>query len=524
MYSLFSKQVIFLAFIMLLTSRTLYAQGFLGSGMQNSSPYVQLDHASLNLQEYVNTVAYDKTELLCYSVAILVKRYQQGHKPQPILSPHHIFWRDAKYRRAMAEWIFLSNDAFQTALNQQGSAQNTLDLYSQYPRFLTESRGFEKAIKDCALKYNYNLDRQGLEAFEQNLKVILKDMILRANQYIGLSALNMAIEVPLSFVGAPFVLRIFKFVIGKIGATIRWILNRLNPTPSANPLGLGGQLTRHQTSRLGIYTRHVDTLFTGFFQWSRGEIGLEIGTLLALNYFFYQMVDANQNINVENQFRQVLPDWMLPHEDQEGKARMRKWWNQKMETYENAILKRGMSIQRLSKDQRGSTITTTTANAMREYENWIDFFLVDYWMVADKIERLTSSGSRVRVVENIRAYRSLRATSKLFELRIKQLERRLEYFQNGQWINAGHQHEHLMALFKILETSEAMKHLPYGYCTNPDYSMIDLPPLCRFHQLFIYKRMGQLNAQEEQELQQLLNNLPQLLEEASSYYYNTNVQ
>ena len=519
MYYLFSKRAIFLAFLfsmVILTGKSLYAQSLLSSGASNS-PFVQLDGASLNLKEYINTVAYDKTELLCYSVAYPLYIYQRSgrYSPPPILSSRHIFWRDAKYRQAMLEWIFLSTDAFQTAWRSRESQQTTLNLYAQYSRYLVESTEFEKAIKDCALRYNHNLNAQALEEYEKSLKNILKDMILFTNKYTAVVGSNLLIEVPISVFAAPFILRAIKLVVGKLGTTIRWILNRFAPTPSANPLGLGGQLTRNQISRLGLYKSNVDTLFTGFFQWSKGDIGLEVGTLLALNYFFYQMIDANQNINVENQFRQVLPDEMLYHLDTEGKTRMRRWWNQKMENYENTILKRGVSIQRLSKSQPGSI---TTANAIREYTAWIDFSLVDYWMVTDKIERLTSNGSRMRIAENTRAYRSLKATSKLFELRIKQLERQLNHFQNGQWINAGHQYEHLTAVFKILEISETMKHLPYGYCTSPDYSMVDLPPLCRFHQLFTYRRMGQINSQEEQELQQLLDNLPQILADAPSYY------
>ena len=59
-----------------------------------------------------------KENLLCYSTSLssCYLHVQQGlehFSPTPITSRHHIFWRDAKYRRAMLEWMLLPKDAFQ---------------------------------------------------------------------------------------------------------------------------------------------------------------------------------------------------------------------------------------------------------------------------------------------------------------------------------------------------------------------------------------------------------------------------
>ena len=460
-------------------------------------PYGQKDYASVLLKEYVEAVTYEKGELLCYSIAYPIYLYRQSGRwsPIPISSPHHIYWRDAKYRRAMLEWILLQKEAFENAREYE-SDQSTLALYAQYPRYLLDAQGFSDAIEHCAIKY-------GLE--KDSLKEHLEQQILFTNQFSMTVVRNILIEIPVSILLGGLIPRVF----GILKTGVRWLSKKFSTRyflqPSTSPLGLRGTTTQPQQIILQEQQRQFQEIMVpGFFSWSKTEVSIEATMLIALNYYSYNLITENQK-SEEKTFlpppTSPLPVDLLPYFNEDGKQKMRTWWNQKLEDYENQLIKRGLGLY--EELTNNSNLTIHNVALYEEYLIWVDLYIVDYWTIKDKIDQLDG-----QIIRNQKAYRILRTTFQLLDLRKKQLERFTEDIQDDRRLNANHTKEHLEAIFKILEVSRETKEMPYSYCVTSEHSNIDLPPLCRFHILGIWKRLGtELTESENQDYRALLSNL-----------------
>ena len=495
-------------------------------------------YADANLQEYVESVSYEKGELLCYSVAYPLSLYMQSGmvSPSPITSPDHIFWRDDKYRRAMLEWMFLVKDAFQTALGSSAD-ESLLTLYAQYPMYLVNSKGFQDAIEDCSKKY-YPQDsvysEEKREEYAGFLKDQIREMALFSNKYVGMTVRTAVIEIPMSVVGGVLLFRAIKGT----WRVIKW-LYRMTGNGYRRLRGIAStQATILQTQR-----QQFESMTRGFFHFTKGETVLELGLILYINRQFSVDVSAHyEDVKDEISDQKIrdrpstrvspLPESLYYYRvDENLHTRLETWWDAKIEDYRVLLIQQGIDVQKLSETHPQSL---DFYNALNEYLTWVDMYLVDYWLVKGIVDWFRQQFAANRVIQghHQRSYEILNATLQILDLRKSQLERRMNELENRHAINMNYNLEHLKAVFGILDQSRNTRYspyiedyLPYGYCLSmEDYKTFVFTEmseqtisesqewqLCRFHQLQTFRRLGnELYPSEEREFQQLLQVVHQL--------------
>ena len=482
-------------------------------------------YADVNLQEYVESVSYEKGDLLCYSTAYpLYLHVQSGNfSPTPITSRHHIFWRDAKYRRAMLEWMLLPKDAFSMSLGSR-TDESLLNLYTQYPTYLINAEGFNQAIEHCATKYNMD---------EESLKNGIKEMILFTNDFASVMAKNVVFEIPMSIVGGALLFRALRGT----WRAIKW-LYKMTGKGYRRLRGI----TPVQASILQRQRQQAESMRRGFFQFTRGEIGLELGFMLYINYQFNKEVDAHyedvQNEVFEQEIRDrpstrvsPLPEVLYHYRvDENIHTRLETWWKARIEDYRFLLIQRGLNVQSLLETDPQSL---DFYNAFSEYQVWVDMYLMDYWLVKGIVDWFNEQIAQNQIIQadHQRSYEILKTTLQILDLRKRQLERRMQQLQDGQILNAAYELEHLKAIFTILDQSRDTRsspylsnYLPYGYCLSlEDYKKFvsfDISEedifetqewqLCQFHLLQTYRRLGYLNTGEWQEFRRLLQTVRQL--------------
>ena len=495
-------------------------------------------YADVNLQEYVESVSYEKGELLCYSVAYPFYLYMQSRtvSPTPITSPDHIFWKDARYRRAMLEWMFLTKDAFQMALGSNAD-ESLLTLYAQYPMYLVNAEGFQHAIEDCSKKYypqNAIYDEEKRKEYEESLKNQIAEMALLTNKYAGMTVRTAVIEIPMSVIGGVLLFRVLR------GAwrVIKW-LYKLTGNGYRRLRGL----TPTQVTILQTQKQQFESMTRSFFHFTKGEIALELGLILYINRQFSVDVSAHyedvQNEVFEQEIRDrpstrisPLPDILYHyHVDENIHTRLETWWSAKIEDYRVLLIQKGLELQRLSKTDSQSI---DFYSALGEYQVWIDMYLVDYWLVKGIVDWFNERVAQNQVIyaDHQRSYEILKTTLQILDLRKRQLERRMQQLQDGQIVNADYELEHLKAIFAILDQSRNTRfstysagYSPYGYCLSledyREFVSVEMSyedifetqgwQLCRFHLLQTYNRLGtDLDIDEKQEFRQLLPVVRQL--------------
>ena len=495
-------------------------------------------YADINLQEYVESVSYEKGELLCYSVAYPLSLYMQSGmvSPSPITSRDHIFWRDDKYRRAMLEWMFLVKDAFQTALGSSAD-ESLLTLYAQYPMYLVNSKGFQDAIEDCSKKYYpqdsvYNEEKR--EEYEELLTSQIKEMALFSNKYASMTVRTAVIEVPMSVVGGVLLFRAIK-------GTWRVIRGLYRATGNGYRRLRG--ITFTQAAILQTQKQQFKSMTKGFFHFTKSEAVLELGLILYINRQLSVDVSAYYEDVKDEVFDQKIKDRpstrvsplpeVLYHYrvDENLHTRLETWWNAKIEDYRVLLIQQGIDVRRLSETHPESL---DFYNALNEYLTRVDLYLVDYWLVKGLVDWFRQQFAANRLIQghHQRSYEILSATLQVMDVRKRQLERHMNELENGHAVNMDYNLEHLKAIFDILDQSRDTRYspyiedyFPYGYCLSMDdykafvfkemsdqqVSETEEWQLCRFHQLQIFRRLGnELYAFEEREFRELLRVVNQL--------------
>ncbi len=515
------KKIKFLFFVIILQCSSLYADA--------------------NLQAYVESVSYEKGELLCYSVAYpLYLQIQSGRifSGPPISSRQHLFWRDVKYRRAMLEWMFLAKDAFEMSLGSRAD-ESLATLYAQYPMYLVASEGFQHAIEDCSKKYYpkgavYNeMEPKEYEDFLQNQ---IREMVLFSNKYIDMTARVVAVEVS-AIVG------LFRVIRG-LWRGIKW-LYRITGNGYRHLRGI----TSTQTAILQTQKQQFESMTRSFFHFTRGEIALGLVPLLGMSRQVSVNVSAHYESVQEEVFEQEirdrpstrlspLPERLFHHRiDESLYTRLEVWWNTKIEDYRVLLIQKGLDVQRLEVQTTSETHLQSAEFyiALNEYRVWVDMYLVDYWLVKGVVEwfRKEIAENQVILFHHRRSYEILRMTLQVLELRKGQLEKRMEELENGHAVNVNYDLEHLKTIFTIIDQSRdsryspynILNYLPYGYCLSmEDYrrfvftdmsdreiSEMQEWQLCRLHKLQTTRRLGkELNDFEEREFRQILQMVREL--------------
>ena len=272
----------------------------------------------------------------------------------------------------------------------------------------------------------------------------------------------------------------------------------------------------------------------GFFHFTRGEMALETGLLLSIIFPLSTSLSAHyedvQDEVFEQEIRDLpstrlspLPEGLFHHHvDEDLHTRLETWWKAKIEDYRVLLIQRGLNIQRL---EETDTQSAELYSAFSEYRVWAERFLVDYWLIKGVVDwfRRQTAENRFILPHHRRSYEILRATLQILDMRKRQLEREMEELENGNVVNVNYRLEHLRAIFTILEESRETHEFSYGYNYSPYAYCLELEDykkcvfsnqaisetqewqLCRFHQLQIFKQLGNdLCDFEEREFRQLL--------------------
>ena len=418
--------------------------------------------------------------------------------------------------------------------------ESLLNLYTQYPTYLINAEGFNQAIEHCATKYNMD---------EESLKNGIKEMILFTNDFASVMAKNVVFEIPMSIVGGALLFRALRGT----WRAIKWLYKM-----TGNGYKRLRGITPVQASILQRQGQQVESMRRGFFQFTRGEIGLELGFMLYINYQFNKEVSAHYE-DVQNEIVKQkisdrpstrvspLPEVLYHYRvDENIHTRLETWWKAKIEDYRVLLIQRDLNVQRLS-DIHTQSVDFYNApskyqekypvdfhNAFSEYQVWVDMYLMDYWLVKGIVEWFNEQIAQNQIIQadHQRSYEILKTTLQILDLRKRQLERRMQRLQDGQAINAAYELEHLKAIFTILDQSRDTRsspylsnYLPYGYClsledyrefvsfeiSDEDIFETQEWQLCRFHLLQTYKHLGtELYTNEELEFRQLLQIVNQI--------------
>ncbi len=441
------------------------------------------DHLNVesHLKAYIEAIAYEKGQTLCYSVAYTITNSLNRH---PIASSNHPFYNDLRYRNSILEWaFFLKQDAFKSALSSEDQKSLT-SLYVKYASYLVNSEEFNTAIKHCALENNLEL-----KALERDIKErILHQQ--RASAIIGAIGSLVSIEIAIELIGGP--------ILRGIGQIFKWIKNRIKIGYAVRGDRLfsfyDGQTQRQAVQeQVSSKVENKNKVFNGYNQWmKRGVQGL-----IAISFMptFFDIFNAIEDVYTEQPEDEQSN--LMSFQSPWGAESMR-WWTVRYAQYEDNIIEKSLSLKHLSENQSD---TLEWGAAYIEYITWLDFYMVDYWIIKHQVEQARVAPE----TRNLKKVRVLSMALQLFDLRKKELEMELADLQSRNTINANHRREYLTVLFKLLEISQG---LPYGVCNQ-----VRSPLLCRFHLLYTKKYLGEhLTDMEYQELQQLTANLEQLLQ------------
>ena len=442
------------------------------------------DHFNVesHLRAYVEAIAYEKGQTLCYSVAYAITSSLNRHS---IGSPNHPFYNDLRYRNSILEWaFFLKQDAFKSALSSEDQESLT-SLYVRYANYLVNSEEFKTAIKHCALENNLEP-----KALERNIKErILHQQ--KASATIGVIGALVSIEIAIEFIGGP--------VLRGIGRIFKWVKNRIKMDYAVRGDRLfsfySDQAQRQaMEEQVSSKVENKNKVFNGYNKWlKRGVQGV-----VAISFIptFLEIFNSIEDIYTEQPESEQSNS--ISFQSSWGNESMR-WWTVRYAQYEDNIIEKSLSLKYLSENQLN---TLEWGAAYIEYITWLDFYMIDYWIIKHQVEQARVAPE----TRNIKKVRMLSMALQLFDLRKKELEMELADLQNGNTINANHRREYLTVLFKLLEISQG---LPYGVCNQ-----VRSLSLCRFHMLHTKKYLGEhLTDMEHQELQQLTANLEQLLQQ-----------
>ena len=402
------------------------------------SPWDQLS-VSVKIQAYVNAIAYEQTDLLCYSYGQLMSDLEHdtntnifyGHpnhaygKSAADLSKNadfnKYFFSDAQFRKSVKEWLFFHADALTQAINNseltpseqeaisareaeqsQGwwgniksflgvGPSNTHSLparYTQYVTYLVESEGFDTAIRHCATRNNLDQDE---------LKEAMANTLRSHNRNVGIGTGVVALAA-VAYTGYHTFGYIMKgFALLGRGMQYLWRLRSSLSKPTS--LNLRGpqisqaqkQLVQREMQKLNTQTNR----FQSFVESSKrfpikssmvtasmiAELGAESGFVL---YFAHEMAD-NMSQNQDH----------IPEENSEARRNRAlsvimqvsdpysmRWWRSRLQDYEK-LIDRGLRLNRLEETRPQQP---ETLEARRVFHALLDFYLMDLHIIQREID------------------------------------------------------------------------------------------------------------------------------------------
>lgn len=447
---------------------------------------------SAYIQAFVEAIAYQQTDLLCYSYSmtdlsvrstaesisdILDDPIQNEEADKAFMTK---FFTDPQYRASIMEWVFLLHwDAFAqagTAYPQDdGEILSLTDKYAQYVGYLVDSYGFKTAIRHCAI-------RNGVDPTD--LENAMATSILQANRNTGIAVgvIGLLSVVILEWYSGTLI--ITKTIKGLAKGTqiIRGWLRP--PRLPANPLGLNSPLTQPQpqaqwvlgwAANLGLgsqFTQSQQVVLQTAAQelakrqsilnveYSKFDILLE-GSFF--NYFGYQMITGmsqNREDPLEESYRPAATSLDSVEEI------ANRWWSSRWNDYER-LIDLNLEIQRLkeSNDPRLPLLTT-------RFYALLDFYLIDYGLIANAIESYRETIVDLeRQIHELCPARSIRAKVRCRDQNrrtIYQLETELKSMQYANRFRT------LRTIFPLLTFRKIQLELDLKYFESPSDLLTDI--------------------------------------------------
>ena len=397
---------------------------------------------SANIRAYVHAIAYEQTDLLCYSYGQLMSHSKENQDQE--LSDQtffQLFLKDARFRRSLEEWLFLNSDALAQAISNSdfneelamleeereqaaqswwgrvktllGSGQpNTYSFsarYTQYVTYLVESSGFQIAIQHCAL--SNGLDPEELES-------AMKEAILSYNRRVGLGTGFFVLVT--TFAATPYLIRPVIRGLAMLGRGIKYLWTIKNhifprgPQPLSLRHSVPTTITRipkispaqqevlrremQRITEVKTYFRSTMARFSVMNHIAKVPQRAFEGSLIL--YFTNEMienVEANQDqlphISHDTRWNEAQQSGLFQNQSHQAQI-AKKWWEGRFSNYEKLIA-RGLRLERLERHEPHHALEDR-----RVFDPLLDFYLADYGIIERELKFYRES--LVELEQNIR--------------------------------------------------------------------------------------------------------------------------
>lgn len=410
--------------------------------LQEDIPWDQFS-VSLKIRNFVETIAYEQTDLLCYSYGKIISESKRQDSLQSSLiennaDPRTInsipdlvqvaFWQnffsDPRFRRSLQEWLFINSDAFNQALQNntftegeqaqidarrkdlasrssfpvlttikhfvldtgEANTHSFWSRYTQYMKYLVESPDFKRAMHHCSLRYN--LDPAELEnAMTETL------FNYNHNTGMGVGILALAGTAYVGWHAGGFIIR----GVMAMGRGLRKLYTFLNPRPEQNPLMLGSSLLP-VTTPIATQQAMIQGVAQGIHQQQghfsslMAQTGMTGGLIAELavegSFVAYFASELDENLS-DNQAMPPEPSSSQLGEEANAKRstdpleRVKTaWWFSRSEAYEK-LINRSLRLDWL---EDHAPDAPQTLQEKELFEHYIDFYLIDHLMIEQNLE------------------------------------------------------------------------------------------------------------------------------------------
>ena len=418
--------------------------------LQEDIPWDQFS-VSVQIKNFVETIAYEQTDLLCYSYGKMIADAKRQDNLRRSLVKNNAdprtlgaipdfdqmgFWRnffnDPRFRRSIREWLFINSEAFNQALQNatfkeeeqaqidarrqelasrssfptltkikhfvldtgEANTHSFWSRYTQYIKYLVESEGFKTAIRHCGIRYNLGVEEETEEGKYAELESAMKETLFSYNHTTGLGVGILALT-GVAYTGwhvGGFIIR----GVMALGRGLKSLYTFLNPHPEPLIIGSSFSLLANPTANQQAMMQEVAQKLNsqqGSFSSLMARIGLTGGLMAELGvegaFVAYFASELDENI-FDNQATQ--PEPQPAQHAQEAHSRMT---DDPLERVKIAWwFSRSIAYERLI--DRGLELdwlehnepdAPQTFTKKELFQHQIDFYLIDYQWIATRLER-----------------------------------------------------------------------------------------------------------------------------------------
>lgn len=417
---------------------------------QEDIPWDQFS-VSLKIRNFVEIIAYEQTDLLCYSYGKMLSESKRQDSLQSSLiennaDPRTInsipdlvqvgFWQnffsDPRFRRSIQEWLFINSNAFNQALQNatftkteqdqinarredlvqqsafppltrvkhfvldtgEANTHSFWSRYTQYIKYLVESKGFKTAIRHCGIRYNLGLKESAEaklteEEKYKELEDAMKEALFSHNHTtgVGVGILGLAGVAYTGWHAGGFIIR-GVMAMGR-GLKQLWTLlkshtGRGSSLPAAVPTANQQAMMQEVAQGINRQQGHFSSLMarTGITGGLMAELAVE-GSFVA--YFASELdenLSDNQAMPPEPSSSQLGEEANAKRETDPLKRVKTAWWFSRSEAYEK-LINRSLRLDWLEDHVPDAQQTLQEKDL---FEHYIDFYLIDHLMIEQNLE------------------------------------------------------------------------------------------------------------------------------------------